>query len=405
MTKITATDRSRYLYRRTVKGNAYLYFRMADGALKPLPADQESAEFCAAYDAALAEREGRAKPDMAFDAMRPAGPLDTIERNERVPFLPGTIGRAIARFLGDDEAFLSKAPGTQKRYRRAADEIRQVMGTYPLADLNLQGVDDYLGHLTKKRSATTALIHLIVLGSVWKLCRRESEFNIRNTPNPMRDVHRPKRTVKPWRPWRDHEIERFDTTAPSHLLLARLALHYLAQRGGDTTLLRWDQFDGEGFLMKPEKNYGDDDLEIYLKCPKPLLKAILAEQKKRNDRIARGQTVAPTVLTNAWGKPWASANTLSTALRNHRRSIGIHGVVTHGLRKNAATDVAETLVGGAMGIMAVTNHKTSREAEKYARAAQRRVMNALAVDAWDARIEEKARRRIAEKRAAIRAVK
>ena len=44
---------SRYLYRKTVKGNRYNYFRRPDGKLIRLPDDEWSAEFRGAYAACI----------------------------------------------------------------------------------------------------------------------------------------------------------------------------------------------------------------------------------------------------------------------------------------------------------------------------------------------------------------
>ena len=46
------SDRSKYLYRKLVKGRTYLFFRYR-GRLTPLPADENSTEFRRAYDAAM----------------------------------------------------------------------------------------------------------------------------------------------------------------------------------------------------------------------------------------------------------------------------------------------------------------------------------------------------------------
>ena len=67
---MSQAPRAKYLYRKTTKGNDYLYFRMTDGVLRPLPINEHSTAFCEAYDAALAERLG-----VKLDPATPRGKL------------------------------------------------------------------------------------------------------------------------------------------------------------------------------------------------------------------------------------------------------------------------------------------------------------------------------------------
>ena len=84
----TAASGRRYLYRKAVKGNAYIYFRMPSGKLVRLPGDEQSSEFRRSYDACIAALEDNpAKPKFIQAA-------DT----RRVTFVGGTIGNAIDRY-------------------------------------------------------------------------------------------------------------------------------------------------------------------------------------------------------------------------------------------------------------------------------------------------------------------
>jgi hypothetical protein len=96
-------DRCRYLYRKEVKGRSYLFFRYK-GKLTPLPADEDSAEFRRAYDAAI--RTIRLATATAAQSAAPSSP------NARTRFLPGTLGAAIERYL-DSAAFDRLAPSSK----------------------------------------------------------------------------------------------------------------------------------------------------------------------------------------------------------------------------------------------------------------------------------------------------
>jgi integrase len=194
-------------------------------------------------------------------------------------------------------------------------------------------------------------------------------------------------TKRKHRPWPRELQERFMEAAPDHLKLAKLLLHFSAQRGGDCIKMKWTDFDGVGIVVRPEKTHGEVDAEpIYLKCPKPLREALLAAPR-----------TAETILVNAWGKPFGQQSTLSHAIRRELIRLGItkpgeRTFVMHGLRKTAASDVASLGVGAA-GIKSVTTHRTDAEANEYAAWADKRRVNAMVVDLWDAELERAERRK------------
>jgi hypothetical protein len=88
--------RSKYLYPRTVKGKPYLYFRMADGALVPLPLDKNTKEFERSYDACLKARGGLAAQPVA-DA-KPFADVISPPVMKHVAFIGGTVGKAIETY-------------------------------------------------------------------------------------------------------------------------------------------------------------------------------------------------------------------------------------------------------------------------------------------------------------------
>jgi len=69
---------------------------------------------------------------------------------------------------------------------------------------------------------------------------------------------------------------------------------------------------------------------------------------------------------------------------------GRRSMVMHGLRKNAASEVAALMVGTA-GVKTVTGHRSNEMAEFYAQHASKRAMNELVVTKWNESLEEKER--------------
>jgi integrase len=241
-----------------------------------------------------------------------------------------------------------------------------------------------------------------MLANLWKVCRKYPEFGIKGKPSPTVDAIKRYKVKAPHRPWSDEQQALFMETAPPTLKLAKLLLHFSAQRGGDCVRLRWADFDGQGLFVMPEKTSDGDDIEPnYHLCPRPLLDALLARQAQGNS--------AETILTNAYGRPWASSESLSLSIRDHLIKIGLarRGTKTismHGLRKNAASEVGALLLGSA-GIKSVTGHKSDQMAEYYAKHADKIALNRKVVERWNEALAAKGDRRVARRRAALRTVK
>jgi integrase len=133
---------------------------------------------------------------------------------------------------------------------------------------------------------------------------------------------------------------------------------------------------------------------LWLNCPKPLLVALKREQRKTNREF---------IFHHAYDAPFANAQTLSHAIRNRLHALGFTDYVMHGLRKNAGMELA--LAGCTVPeIMAVLGHKTPKMALYYVEQALQSEMNENAVGKWDIGIEKKAAKKVAAKRAMLRAV-
>jgi hypothetical protein len=104
--------------------------------------------------------------------------------------------------------------------------------------------------------------------------------------------------------------------------------------------------------------------------------------------------LAETILVNALGRPYANANVLSHAIKRELVRLGLakHGertIVMHGLRKTAAAEVGSLGVGAA-GVKSVGGWRTDQEANYYAADHDKRRINALVVEQWDAELERQA---------------
>jgi len=374
-------DGRNHIYRRTINGKLYLYFRWPDQRsvggkdkrrLTPLPGPEGSPEFRRAVTLCLRELKG--KP--------PAEPKPVPAAvNERVTFLPGTAGHAIEVYLAS-KAFENKAESTKEQYRRTFDQMRDRIGVAALASFDVDAVDLYSEELESDFGPSVADRHVKMLSNVWKAARKRPEFKIKNIANPTEAAERRYTVKRAHRPWPLDVQRRFMAAAPEHLKLAKLLLHFAAQRGGDSIKLLWTDYDGRGLVVRPQKDRQSqaEAMPNYHLCPKPLREALDAAPRE-----------APTILVNGWGKPYANANVLSNAIR--RVLIGTGDVkegersfVMHGLRKSAARDVGSLGVG-APGIKTVGGWRSNETAEYYAAEYDRRRVNAATIAAWDAELE------------------
>ena len=194
--------------------------------------------------------------------------------------------------------------------------------------------------------------------------------------------------------------DAFMAGARDHLKLAKELLHFTAQRGSDCIKMKWADYDGNGITVRQQKTDGEaDTLPGYYLCTRRLKKALDAAPR-----------LAETILTNAYGKPYATANALSKAFKDELVRLGLakHGersVVMHGLRKTAATQVGALPGAGTSGIKSITGHKSDSEASYYAKDADRRRLNATLVAQWDDELDRQERAAAAlKRRSRLRAV-
>jgi integrase len=393
--------RGNYLYRKRVKGRDYLYFRAPNGKLTPLPLDQKSAAFRVAYAAALRSIKPRAVEPQIKAAHE------------------GSINAAIDIFL-DSPEFRGLKSVTKGNYQRGFDYMRDHIGPGALRTLDTDALDIYSADIAGKKhdlkradgrvvkgygGTSVADMHVSLISCMWRVCKKYPQFGLKGLPNPSDDAKQHYgKPRQPHRPWTAEAQDAFMEAAPPRLQLAKMLLHFSAQRGGDCVKMKWTHFDGAGLFVWPEKAGGDalQDANYHL-CPKPLLDALNAAPR-----------VGAFILVNANGAPYASTRVLSAAIRRVLDRVGLRpgGKRTfsmHGLRKNAASEVGQLLVGTA-GIMSVTGHASKEMAEYYAKHAERIRMNRDVVEKWNADLARQEAERVkieavANRRASIKAVK
>lgn len=189
-------------------------------------------------------------------------------------------------------------------------------------------------------------------------------FNIRGLP-PKREIHR----------WEVEEIDKFLDTAPLRLRQAVLLALYTGQRRSDLVRIKWDDYNGDTIKLTQVKTKKEMVIPVHKRL-KTMLDAMQITQRGRQQKTRRN----PYILNNFHGQPWV-ADTLRAAIKEHLFKIGIKDRSVHGLRKSAASFLAEAGCT-TYQIQAVTGHVSLKEVENYTRNADQKRLAREAMEKW-----------------------
>ena len=178
------------------------------------------------------------------------------------------------------------------------------------------------------------------------------------THNPAKGIPNLK-TGEGYAAWPEIALEKFRAkTDGTALLIFELCIG-TGQRIGDVLRMRWSDFDGTGITIKQ----GKTGTELWVPCP-PRLLALLAVAKKE----AKGLTI----VSNPKGQP-AQYRWVNRLFGEARKVSGTQGLQVHGLRSNAASELAMAGCTDAE-IAAITGHKARSMVVKYTRGARQKML-------------------------------
>lgn len=182
--------------------------------------------------------------------------------------------------------------------------------------------------------------------------------------NPARDVQYLKTAEGGYHTWTDDEIEQFEKHWPigSKARLAFALLRYLGVRRSDVVRIG-RQHVRDGWLRFTTK-----------KCPTALELPMPPALKEIIDASETGDL---TYLLTEYGKSFADAG-FGNWFRERCNAAGLPHCSAHGLRKSAATALAEA-GASAHQLMAWFGWKSLKEAERYTRAANQKKLAASVV--------------------------
>ena len=318
-------------------GRVHFYFRRAGYPRIRLPGLVGSAEFMAAYAAALGTE---------------ATPIGRDKRSK-----PGSVSAAIAAYYSS-QSFRSLSGGTPAKRRAILERFREDHGHLALAGMPKRFIVALLDTMEphSARNWLKALRGLLRSCVEHELCREDPTLAIR-IKVPKSDGHHT---------WTEPEILQFEVTHPigSKARLAFALLLYTAQRRGDVVRIG-RQHIRDGILT--------------LRQPKTGATLAIPVHNELQTAIDATAGVHLTLLVTKTGKSYG-ANDFSEQFRKWCDDAVLPPHCTaHGLRKAACRRLAEAGCS-ANEIAAISGHKTLREVQRYTDAADqaRLARNAMA---------------------------
>lgn len=313
-------------------GKARRYFRRPGFKRVPLPGLPGSEEFMAAYQAALS---GESAPRLAIGASRTR---------------PGSVSALIVRFYQTAQ-WAGLAKSTQDTYRGIFERFRAEHGDKRVALLGREHI---------KRMHEAKLSTPAAANNWLRMVRLLLDFAIDEglrTDNPARAVRGVRHETDGHVPWSDEHIAAFRSR---HALgtRARLAMELLyntAQRRSDVVRIG-RQHVRSGVLALRQQKTG-----TLVEIP------VLQELQAAIDAMA---VDGMTFLITEAGAPFTAAG-FGNWFRDVCDAAGLRGISAHGLRKAAATRLAEAGCTDHQ-IMAWGGWTSIKEVQRYTVAANRK---------------------------------
>ena len=275
------------------------------------------------------------------------GSLKTYTYTKRPAPAAWTLGRLIIAYK-KSAAFANLKPTSQAAYRRHLDYLA------PLHEVVITEIKRR--HIRSIRDAL-AVATPATANAVMKLARVVLEFAVEDDLLNYNVLHGMKKLPGgEHQPWTAAQIAALPLL-PENLRRAAVLALYTGQRVGDVARMTWAAYDGVGIEVVQQKT----GARLWV----PAHAALRAE-------LDAWQREAVTILTTYRGTPWRSGRVLSTRFSNCTDTVpALAGVTFHGLRKTAASRLAEAGCS-THEIAAITGHKTLSMVELYTRGADQK---------------------------------
>ena len=321
----------KYLHRtRNRHGKFYYSFRKKGCKRLPIRGIPGSAEFVAAYEAALG-----------------------LSKSER-KIKSGSMGELVRQFYQSTKfAGLDKS-STQQTYRRVLDVFCAEHGDKPVALLEMHHIEMIIA----KKSATPAAANQLL-----KRLKQVLDFGVKHSwivSNPAKGVEKVRYANKPIHTWTEVQARQFAAHHKPGTMayLAFIIMSCTGIRRSDLIKLGQANVRGDRLVIDNiEKNNELLNVPIH-----PLLwKELQTIEGRKN------------FMTNAYGVPFASSASFGNWFRDRCDEAHLPDCSAHGLRKLIATRLAEA-GANENAISAIMAWKDNRQAAHYTKAANKRTL-------------------------------
>lgn len=322
--------RLKYVKRYEAGGKVWHYFRRKGHKPVALPGMPGSAEFMAAYQAAL------------------GGGSDQQPKH-----LPGTVGAMIQTYYGRVEYTLLR-PSSKALYRQVLEPIRAAHSHRSVKGLDEEQARKILERIGKTRPGMANLTRA-VMHKVMKLARVN--------PNPFAGI--PPYRIGTHHTWTESELTAYEAKWPlgTRQRLAYAVLLWTSQRAGDVVSMRRPAPQATEIHVIQEKTGAELSIPIH-----PELRAA----------IKAGPSKGVFLIGDENGRQ-ISADSLTRIIKSAAKEAGLSAkCLPHGLRKAALRRLAEH--GATVKeIQGISGHKTLKEIERYTAAANQKLLAAAAM--------------------------
>jgi integrase len=343
-------------------GKLRRYFHRRGGKDIPLPGLPGSAEFMAAYQAALDGSE------MPFEI----GASRTVA---------GTVGALVTAYLdctpSSTSPFKTLAPETQRTRRNILENFHAAKCDLPsFPNIKTQGdlplyrvvgdkrvlllTREHMQRIVNRKSGTpwAQRNFLITVRAMFQWAASEGRI----PDDPTLGVNRVKAKSTGYKTWSEAEIERFEAKHPigTRARLAFALLLHTGQRRSDVVRMGPRDIHDGVLTIDQGKTEGND--EAHLEIP--------VHPKLREIIDATPTVGVRTFLVTSYGKPYTAPG-FGNWFRELCDEADCPDVSAHGLRKATARRLAE--IGcTAHEIAAITGHASLSEVGRYTKAAERK---------------------------------
>ncbi|MNS05706.1 site-specific tyrosine recombinase XerC [compost metagenome] len=318
------------------------YFRRPGMKRVPLPGSPGSTQFMEAYQSALE-----------------AGAMRRPESRTK----PGTIAAAIDGYFSSLEYVSLGSKVTKATYRRALTVLAREHGDKPIRLLEAHHIKSIMAQKIATPAAANSFLRHIRMVCNYAVDRGWI------TRNPAVGIKKIKYDTEGFHTWSESEIRKYEDFWPvgtTQRLAFDLLLH-TGQRSADVRQMISNAISDYAVTVVAQFAEGAD-----FKQQKTKAKVNIPITPELQSSLNAFRSRQGTIILTSFGKPFTEKG-FSNYISDAATKAGLPNCTAHGLRKSAATRLAEANCTEAQ-IMAITGHKTSAEVGRYTKAARQKVL-------------------------------